>query len=472
MLLNKSDMALVPDEAMHEYGALDAVATYRVGKILKKKLQDDGMWDYYRQYGVETAKNLLRSSLVGIKIDVNKLAEIDNYITDIIDHHKRYLVRQSKIENFNPDSSQQLATVIFEKLNLPVVKKTATGKPSTDEETLTELLHLTDNSFLKMLMEYRKITKLKGTYLTPTYTLIDDDHFIHPKWKFNGTKTGRVTSEMPATTTVPRDKEYKIHGVPTVISLRAMYSVPKGYEMAYWDLKQGELRCLAVLADDEAFKAVLETEDPHAQVAIDCDFAEKDGTVTKETRTLFKVFNFGMIYGATEQRVSHDTGVPLEIVQDIFRKHKKKYPRSHLFLDNIAQVALKDGYLESPFGTRKHVVQIAKSDEFALSKLIREFRNFLPQNTCALIMTKKFNKICKVFRKYPEFGVRAWPVNLVYDASQAVYKEKYHRQVNEIILENMLEPCAEMDNYVFPISLGFGKNWSEAEHHTEDFYKV
>jgi len=469
MLLGKADMTLVPNEILWEYGAKDAIATYLIQPILEKKLKKEDRLNYYTNYVLPTAKNLMKSSIIGIKIDASAHRKMEKRLNNVLKYHRDSLLELSELKDFNPNSPDHVATVLFDHLKLEPQGKTPKGAYKTSMDVLDTLYYLTQHEFIKILREYKKLEKVFNTYVTPIHDFIDEDWFIHPKWKVVGTKTGRITSEDPATTTQPRDKEYEIFGNKIKISLRSFYACPEGYEVLYWDVKQGELRCLAVLAGDDALMDVFTSgRDPHDEVARQGFKIKAIDSVTKEQRNLAKTINFGLVYGATPTRVHNDTGVEMEIVEGMFAEHKKMFPRAHAFLDNIPQIAFSDGFLDSPFGTRKHVVSLVSNDSAAIAKQEREFRNYLPQNTCAMITTKTFNKVCDIFRKH-KFGKYAWPCNLVYDSGMVIYKKKYQKEVREIVMEAALSPVPEMDNTVFPISLGVGGSWSEAEQNAEDY---
>ena len=468
MLLNRADMALVPDKVLYEYGAKDADATYRILKPQLERLKEASLLSYYENFIIPLSKNLLKSSLIGIKIDRKKKNKTDQYLTKVIESYREEMEEEYAYEGFNPNSPNQVSELLFDDFKLPVVKETTAGGRSTDEEVLEILFEKTQHPFVSILREYRKLTKLKSTYIDPLEILMDEKGYIHPNWRVSGARTGRVTSQDPGTTTVPRDKTYKVKGEEIPLSLRSIYSCPPGHEVGYYDKRQGELRCMAIFAGDEALLSVLKSgRDPHNESARECLDYGKDEEIPDEVRVIAKAINFGLIYGASDEGLAANTGAEIEKVREFIARHKRTFPDLHEFINNIADVAFEAGHLESAFGRRKHVVPVARGDKRAYSHQKREFINFLPQNTCAEITAGEFNRICDKFRKYPEFGAKAWPFNLVYDSVQIAFKKEYRKQVEEIIREEALKPVPEMNNWVFPIKLGFGGNWSDAEQNAE-----
>lgn len=468
MLLGKSDHALIPDKIHWSYGAKDADATRRIRKPLVLDLEKEGLKNYYENFIIPTARNLLKSSLIGIYIDDKKFRRTSRFLKRVLKGHLKE-IEEHTYEGFNPASPQQLASFLFDDLGLDSVKSTASGARSTDEEVITQLWETTQHPFLDVFREYKKLAKLQSTYINPVPILLDSVGFIHPNWQVTGTKTGRIISRDPGTTTAPRDKDYIISGEEVPISIRSMYSCPPGYKLAYWDKKQGELRCLAVVAGDQAFLDVFESrEDPHEEAARQC--LEITGTISKEQRVISKAVQFGIIYGSSEEGLAANTGAALEVVKAFMRAHRRRFPTTHKYLDSIGDIAFDDGYLESPFGRRKHVVPVARGDNRAHAGQIREFRNFIPQNACAQIVASEYNRVCKRLEE-GKLGKYTWPNNIVYDACTVVYKKEHEDQVKDIILEEVLRPVPEMEDVIFPVSFGIGNNWSEAEKTAEDIYE-
>jgi len=467
-LLNKVDYAYVPDPILWEYAGMDVDATYRVFQELRRRLRRSGLQDYYWEHIIPTLRNLLRTSLRGIYVNRKRLEKLDRFLTKVTDSLERQMrkVAGKVVEDFNPRSSAHVGKVLYGYLDLPVIKKTPSGNPSTDKDTLEQLFEQTREPFLDLLLQFRSLEKARSTYVAPLYVLMDENDRVHPTYKIEGAITGRITAETPAVTTIPRDREYRVGDRSVELSFRGIFCAPPGYRIAYMDIQQGELRVAAIVSGDQALLDILESGgDLHEETARECLGIE--GEISKEQRVLSKAINFGLLYGASPHGLSNSTGAPLEVVEDFMRKHRRRFPALHRFIEHIPDVAMETGYLESPFGRRKHIPPVLPRDAGSLAALRRELINFLPQNGCMEVMARVYNRLCDRFKKNKK--LEAFPVNLVYDSVLVEFKKGYEKEVKEIMLEEQLKPVPELDNHVFACSWGVGRSWSEAEKNAEDY---
>lgn len=465
-LLGKSDYSLIPTNVLYEYAAKDADAARRIIFPIRKLLKTADQYGYYKEHTIPLLRNLVWTSLRGCYIDQEKLGELNTMLASVIDMLKHRMHKEAG--EFNPNSPLQLQKILFEDMKFRVVEKTKTGAASTSKEVLEILWEETQDSFLNDLREYRSLAKIKSTYTEGIKRFIDNDSFIHPVFKIAGSVTGRVQAENPPVTTIPRDKEYSIDGELTPLSLRALLSAPKGYGIAYADYSQIELRVCAIIAGDEAMMDIFsQKRDPHDETARALLGIGPDEKVPKETRVIAKAINFGIIYCVTEQGLAASIGISEQEVSDFMQKYFNIFKQIGKFIRTVPDIAYNTGYLESPFGRRRHVLSIPEGDRGAIQAQNRQLVNYLPQGTAAELTARTFNRICKRFEKHK---IEAWPINLVYDAIIVSYKKKYKKDVKEIMLEEMLRPVSELGNETFPCAFGFGKNWSDAESKTKDYF--
>ena len=484
-LLRKSDYAQVPSKVLHEYGACDVIALRKIYPSIKKQLKEQGVDSYYKNRMKPLVTNLTISCIRGMHIDLNKLDRLSRVVKTALKAYEEALEEVAseylgeEVE-FNPRSPVQLRKIIFEGMGLETERRTPTGQMSTDAKAIAEMAEATDNKFLRDLSEYRKIEKLRSTYIDGLQEYVDENDYVHPMFKVGFTKSGRSSAEHPAVTTIPRDKVYNIHGKEVTLKLREIFDVEDGYDMHYMDIKQGELLIAAILAgENKLVDLACEGEDLHdyaAKACIENCPVDENGKPLKEARSLAKAVNFGVIYLATPFGLAQSTGLEVEKIEAFMQKHRKDYPNLWNFLETVGKKAIADGHIISPFGRRKNVPPLpavkSKDDYKTLSYLShveREFVNFLPQNGCAEVMNSAFNRMCTKFTKNPDWD--AWPCNLVYDSIQVVGLKKYRKEIKRTMLKSFLQPIKELDDYILPCSYGVGENWSKAENGAKDYYK-
>jgi DNA polymerase I len=471
-LLGKSDYAKVPTHILHEYAAMDADAGKSIYKPMKEVLKEEGSWEYYNGHVRETLLNLIEASVGGMKISKKKLKDLKAFIAVVTQAQLDKLKKVAGAE-FNPNSPDQVKAILFDKKNLPVLKTTPTGSPSTDSEVLEELVARTGDSFIRTLLEYKALSKLQSTYILGFEKHADADWFIHPSFKLAGAITGRITSEAPATTNLSRDKEYSVEGDKMSISLKEMFIAPtKEHFFGTVDYSQVELQLLAIISgDQEMIRIFKERLDLHSECAYDCfDDCSRDKELDKERRNAAKTVNFSLVYGAGAVSIAARANVSIEVIEDFMAKHQKKFRAAHKFLDTIPDVGLKDGKLISPFGRVKHVRPYSRGDEKTLASIRRELRNFVPQNCGMELTARAMNRIVKVFRKHPEWDASIR--NIYYDALQFYGKKEYESEIKEAVLTEMLRPVPELDGWVFPCDYGVGSNWSKAEKAGMKYYSI
>ena len=284
----------------------------------------------------------------GVKVDLDKLAELSRACARRIDAMTGELHALAGGE-FNLNSPKQLGVVLFEKLALPVMRKTKTG-PSTDEEVLVKLSPL--HPLPALILEYRQLAKLKSTYLDALPRLAAADGRVHCSFNQAGAETGRLSADHPNLQNIPvrteMGREIRKAFVPS----------EKGRVLVAADYSQIELRFLAHLAADPKLKEAFDKgEDIHTFTAA-LIFEVPLPEVTEVMRYRAKRINFGIIYGMSAFGLAKDLGVPQREAQDFIDRYFLRYPGIQAFMARCGQEARERGYVTTMFGRRRYIPDI------------------------------------------------------------------------------------------------------------------
>ena len=288
----------------------------------------------------------------GVLIDRDKLAQQSKELSERIDEVK------AKIEEiaggaFNPASPKQLAQVLFEKLQLPVKKKTASGTPSTDEEVLSELA--LDYPLPKLILEFRALSKLKSTYTDKLPQMADAaDGRVHTTFGQATAVTGRLASSEPNLQNIPvRTAEGR--------RVREAFVAKPGCKLISADYSQIELRIMAHISQDEGLlKAFREGKDIHRATAAEV-FGTQPENVTPEQRRMAKVINFGLIYGMSAFGLAQNLGIERRMASHYIEEYFARYPGVARYMQQTRSAAHAQGYVQTAFGRRLWLPDILSS---------------------------------------------------------------------------------------------------------------
>ncbi len=339
------DTAIADGEARSqgEVAALEKLYAPLSADLVEKKLQG-----LFENIEMPLCAVLADMELEGVHIDRKKLAELSAACEGRIKAMTDDLYALAGGE-FNLNSPKQLGVVLFEKLGLPVLKKTKTG-PSTDEEVLTRLAPM--HQLPALILEYRQLAKLKSTYLDALPRLADESGRIHCSFNQAGAETGRLSADHPNLQNIPvrteMGREIRKAFVPSV----------KGRVLVAADYSQIELRFLAHLAEDpKLIEAFTRGEDIHAFTAA-LIFEVSAADVTSEMRYRAKRINFGIIYGMSAYGLAKDLGVPPREAQDFIDRYFLRYPGIEAFMARCADEARQNGFVATMFGRRRYLPEI------------------------------------------------------------------------------------------------------------------
>ena len=362
-----------------EYAAEDADVTMKLHQTLFPELEKTPtllkLFNYIEMPLVRVLSHIERN---GVLIDPQKLLaqsqEIEQRLAEV-----EAEVHQAAGQEFNLASTKQLQEILFEKLGLPVKKKTPKGAPSTNEEVLEELAQ-EGHIVPKLLIEHRGLSKLKSTYTDKLPQMINPKTGrVHTSYHQAVTATGRLSSSDPNLQNIPiRNEEGR--------RIRQAFIAREGYKIVAADYSQIELRIMAHLAHDEGMlKAFTEGKDIHRSTAAEI-FGVSLEEVTNEQRRNAKAINFGLIYGLSEFGLSNQLGISRQEARTYMDAYFNRYPNVLQFMTDIKAKAAEQGYVETLLGRRLYLPEIKSSNGMRRKAAERVAINAPMQGTAADII--------------------------------------------------------------------------------------
>ena len=362
------------------YASEDADITLRLFNLLNDRLKTEKQLIHLlKTIEYPMLESLIKVETNGAKIDAKMLAKYSKELGLKAAELSRKAFKMAG-EEFNMDSPKQLVEVLYNKLELPILKKTPKGQPSTNEDTLQRLAE--EYELPKIIIEYRTLAKLKSTY---TDSLINIQHpetnRIHTSYQQAVTSTGRLSSTEPNLQNIPIK-------TPEGRKIREAFIPEKGNVLISADYSQIELRIMAHLSGDknltEAFKNNL---DVHSATASEI-FGISLDEVSQDHRRSAKVINFGLIYGMSAFGLTRQLGIPRHEAQDYLDTYFEKYTGVRKYMDSTKELAKKNLYVETILGRRLHVAEINASNGLRRQAAERAAINAPLQGSAADIIKK------------------------------------------------------------------------------------
>ncbi|OUL94422.1 DNA polymerase I [Paraburkholderia hospita] len=333
-----------------EYAAEDADITLRLHQTLYPQVAAEAQLDHvYRDIEVPTSRVLRKMERNGVLIDAEKLRVQSNEIaTRLVELEKQ--AYEFAGGEFNLGSPKQIGQIFFEKLELPVIKKTPSGAPSTDEEVLQKLAE--DYPLPKVLLEHRGLSKLKSTYTDKLPRMVNaTTGRVHTNYAQAVAVTGRLASNDPNLQNIPvRTGEGR--------RIREAFIAPPGHKLVSADYSQIELRIMAHISGDEALlRAFKQGEDIHRATASEV-FGVTPLEVSNDQRRIAKVINFGLIYGMSSFGLASNLGITRDAAKLYIDRYFARYPGVAAYMENTRTSAKMKGYVETVFGRRLWLPEI------------------------------------------------------------------------------------------------------------------
>ncbi|HBC3418135.1 DNA polymerase I [Vibrio parahaemolyticus] len=437
-------------EQASPYAAEDADVTLRLHNRLFANIeQDEKLKSVFEEIEMPLVPVLSRIERTGVLIDDMKLSAQSVEIAARLEEleQKAYEIAE---QEFNMNSPKQLQAILFEKMGLPVVKKTPSGTPSTNEEVLQELA--LDYPLPKLILEYRGLAKLKSTYTDKLPKMINPSTGrVHTSYHQAVTATGRLSSTDPNLQNIPiRNEEGR--------RIRQAFVAPAGYKVLAVDYSQIELRIMAHLSGDQALlDAFRDGKDIHAATAAEIMGVSID-QVSSEQRRRAKAVNFGLIYGMSAFGLAKQLGIPRGEAQAYMDKYFERYPGVMQYMEDTRSAAADKGYVETIFGRRLHLPEIKSRNGMRRKAAERAAINAPMQGTAADIIKKAMLLVDQWIQE--EGNGRVKLLMQVHDELVFEVEESSLSEI-ESKVQKLMESAAEL-KVPLVAEAGHGDNWDQA----------
>ncbi len=436
-----------PIEDTVEYACEDSDITLRLYNILEKRLEEENLLALYKDVEMPLVTVLGKMENAGVRIDSDYLKrmsfEFGEEISDIEEE-----IYNLAGERFNVRSTKQLSSVLYEKMKLPVIKRTKTGI-STDESVLNELSHTYE--IARYLLRHRTLTKLKSTYIDALPSMINaETGRIHTSFNQTITTTGRLSSASPNLQNIPiREKEGK--------AIRGAFIPEKNWLLVSADYSQIELRILASLSSDSTMINTFRNDgDIHSETA-SMLFGIEGDDVQEDQRQVAKTINFSIIYGMSAFGLSKRLGIPKREAQEFIDMYFQKYSGVREYFESIVEMAKKDGYVETLLARKRYVPEINSDNRNIFEGARRIAINTPIQGTAADLIKKA---MVLIDGEITQRGMRSRMLIQVHDELVFESPEDDLSALKEIVKDKM--ESAIIFKVPLKVNISTGKTWEEA----------
>ena len=437
-------------EKTTQYAAEDADITLQLHEKLWPELEkDQELTKLFTDIEMPLAIVLAEMERTGVLVDAKQLNDYSYELAKQLIEIEAQLQSLAG-EKFNPASPKQIQAILFDKHNLPVLKKTPKGDPSTSEEVLSELAN--EYELPRMILFYRGLAKLKNTYTDKLPLMISPiDHRIHTNYNQIGTITGRLSSNDPNLQNIPvRNEEGR--------RIRQAFIAPKGCKIISADYSQIELRIMAHLSQDESLlNAFAHDKDIHRVTAGEI-LGKAESEVTNEERRRAKAVNFGLIYGMSAFGLSKQINIPRKEAQFYIDRYFERYPGVQQYMEQTRQLAAEQGYVETLSGRRLYLPKIRSTNGIEKRGAERAAINAPMQGTAADIIKTAMIKMSEWIKNQSADNIKmVMQVHdeLVFEVKDA-FVEQYCTEIKKI-----MENCYQL-SVPLKVDVGIGNNWDEA----------
>jgi len=403
----------------------------------------------YYEVELPLAKVLAHMEYYGFKVDIDVLNQLGDSYNQEIEQLTNEIYELAGQE-FNISSPKQLGFILFEKLNLPVIKKTKTGY-STDAEVLEKLKGL--HEIVEKILRYRQLVKLKSTYIDGLLNVVDKETSkVYSTFNQTVTNTGRISSQDPNLQNIPvKTEEGK--------EIRKAF-VPQNdeYVLVDADYSQIELRVLAHISQDpKLIEAFYNDEDIHTKTASQVFNIPKE-EVTPLMRSRAKAVNFGIIYGISDYGLSRDLNIPRKEAKRYIDSYLNNYDKVKSYMDNIVAIGKELGYVETILNRRRYIPEL-KSRNFN----VRSFGERIAMNTPIQGSAADIIKVAMV-KVFDELNRRKLKSRLILQVHDELIIETHKEELDQVkdIVKDIMENCIKLD-VPLKVDLKVGDSWYEAK---------
>ena len=428
----------------------DCHTLVRVAEVVKQALQDKELTNLYKEIELPLARVLAKLELAGVSVDETKLDTMSREMAKNILGLEELARLQAEDPGFNPNSPKQLGVVLFEKLGLPVIKKTKTGY-STDVKVLEELRD--KHPLVETILQYRVLAKLQSTYLEGLKPLINrTTGRIHTHFQQTVTVTGRLSSTDPNLQNIPTRTDIGRE-------IRALFVPGEGYDwLMSCDYSQIELRILAHVAQDplmlESFR---ENQDVHARTASEV-FGMPLDQVSPEMRRRAKAVNFGIVYGISDFGLAVQLGCSRQEAGEFIKHYLERYQGVKEYMERIKALARSQGYVSTLLGRRRYLPDINNRNFNLRSFAERTAINTPIQGTAADIMKLAMLRVDAALQ---QSGLSSRVLLQVHDELVLEVKEA-EREATAALVQTEMQNAFKLDVPLLA-DVNYGKDWASAK---------
>ena len=402
-----------------------AYAISKLEEIMIEKLKEINALDLFKNIDIPTITVLADMQWNGMYANIDELNKFGNELKEKIEERIKNIHKLAG-EEFNVNSTKQLGEILFEKMKLPVIKKTKSGY-STDVDVLEKLRG--EDPIIEEILGYRQLAKLNSTYIEGLRPYINPKtHRIHSFFHQTITATGRISSTEP-----------NLQNIPTRFELgkriRKIFEPEKGNVYIDADYSQIELRVLAHISGDKhMIQAFENNEDIHKQAASKV-FKTPIDQVTKEQRSNAKAVNFGIVYGISDFGLGEQLGISRKLAKKYIDEYLTEYSGIKEFMENITEVAKEKGYVETLFHRRRYIPEL-KSKNY----MVRQFGSRAAMNTPIQGTAADIMKIAMI-NVYKELKKRNLKSKIVLQVHDEMMIEVPEKEIEEV--KNILQECMQ-----------------------------
>lgn len=437
------------DEGEAEDAGLRALAIAEIATAVEPELERLGMADLYSSIEHPMVEVLARTEQIGVKIDLDYLAEIARDLDKRISELETECYELAG-EHLNLGSPQQLRILLYDKLGLKTTRRTKTGL-STDARALQQLVD--QHPFVGKLLEYRELAKLKNTYVDALPPLVDpEDGRVHTTYDQTAASTGRLSSTNPNLQNIP---------VRTDLGkqIRRAFIAERGHFLLSVDYSQIELRVMAHLSEDPILLEVFErNEDIHTATAQRI-FGLGDAKPETKHRSVAKMVNYGLSYGMGASGLAERLNVPVSEAQEVIDSYFEQFEGVQDFLDEVVRQAYADGFTTTMFGRRRYLPELGSGNPRVRAIGERQALNAPIQGSAADIMKLAMINVDAALQ---ESDLEAKMIMTVHDELVFEVPEDERDKASEIVEREMVGVC-EM-KVPLAVDASWGINWAEAKN--------
>ena len=443
-------LEVIPEPAAEEETAAlirQAEAPRRLAPRLRERVTERGSDHLYDEIELPLTAVLASMEDAGVKIDTYRMGEITARLSDRVEELEAKAYGLAG-EEFMLGSTQQVARILFEQLELTPGRKGKTGY-STDTRVLRSIRH--EHPIVEVLEEWRELTKLINTYLGPLPSLLGEDGRLHTTFNQTVASTGRLSTTNPNLQAIPIRTELGRE-------IRSAFVAESGHRLMSADYSQVELRILAHVSGEPVLKAAFaRNEDIHARTAAEV-LGKDAATLTKDERNVAKMVNFGIIYGISAFGLSENLEIPREEAQTYIDAYLARFPHVQDFIQRTIEQAARDGYVTTLLGRRRPVPEIRASNRQTRALGERLAVNSVMQGTAADVIKVA---MIRIHQRLREEGRSAQLVLQVHDELLLEVPETETSAAKELVRREMcnaypLDPPLAVD-------VGTGDDWNEAK---------